>query len=59
MSAQCEMAMKQAAGAPMSGFERYLTIWVFLCIVTGIVFGQVLPGLFHAIGHMKEAGQNC
>ena len=58
MSAQCEMAMKQAAGAPMSGFERYLTIWVFLCIVTGIVFGQVLPGLFHAIGHMEVAQVN-
>lgn len=58
MSAQCEMVMKQAAGAPMSGFERYLTIWVFLCIMTGIVCGQLLPGFFHAIGHMEVAQVN-
>jgi ACR3 family arsenite transporter len=46
MSAQCEVAMKQAASAPMSVFERYLTVWVFLCIVTGIALGQMLPGVF-------------
>jgi arsenical-resistance protein len=32
------------AGAPMSVFERYLTVWVFLCIVAGIALGQFLPG---------------
>ena len=26
--------------APMSGFERYLTLWVFLCIVAGVLLGQ-------------------
>jgi ACR3 family arsenite transporter len=30
----------------MSVFERYLTVWVALCIVAGIALGQVLPGLF-------------
>ncbi|MBS1140466.1 MAG: Bile acid:sodium symporter [Proteobacteria bacterium] len=58
MSAQCEVAMKQAAGSAMSGFERYLTIWVFLCIVTGIVFGQVFPGFFKAVGGMEVARVN-
>src|SRR5574337_550155 len=58
MSAQCEMTAKVAAGAPMSFFERYLTLWVFLCIVTGIVAGQVASALFQAIGHMEVAQVN-
>ena len=58
MSAQCEVAMKRAASAPMSGFERYLTIWVFLCIVTGIVFGQFFPDFFKAVGRMEVAQVN-
>jgi ACR3 family arsenite transporter len=40
MSAQCEVTAKAAAGAPMSLFERWLTLWVFLCIVAGIALGQ-------------------
>jgi len=44
--------------APMSIFERYLTIWVFLCIVAGIVLGQVFPGPFQAIGRMDVARVN-
>ncbi len=58
MSAQCEVAMKEAACAPMSVFERYLTVWVFLCIVTGIALGQMLPGIFHAVGRMEVAQVN-
>jgi len=58
MSAQCEVTAKAAAGAPMSVFERYLTVWVFLCIVAGIVAGQVAPGLFQAIGRMEVAQVN-
>ncbi len=58
MSAQCEVTAKAAAGAPMSVFERFLTVWVFLCIVAGIVAGQVAPGLFQAIGRMEVAQVN-
>lgn len=58
MSAQCEMTAKIAAGAPMNLFERYLTVWVFLCIVAGIVFGQLAPALFQAIGRMEVAKVN-
>ena len=58
MSAQCEVAMKQAVYAPMSVFERYLTVWVFLCIVTGIALGQMLPGVFQAVGRMELAQVN-
>ncbi|MBL8439037.1 MAG: ACR3 family arsenite efflux transporter [Zoogloeaceae bacterium] len=58
MSAQCEMTAKVAAGAPMSLFERYLSLWVFLCIVTGIVAGQGAPALFQTIGRMELAQVN-
>jgi ACR3 family arsenite transporter len=42
----------------MSMFERYLTVWVFLCIVAGIVLGQVAPALFQAIGKLEVARVN-
>lgn len=42
MSARCEAAARVAAGAPMSLFERWLTLWVFLCIVAGIVLGVLI-----------------
>jgi ACR3 family arsenite transporter len=44
--------------APMSVFERYLTVWVFLCIVVGIALGQMLPGPVQAIGRMEIAKVN-
>jgi ACR3 family arsenite transporter len=47
-----------AAPAPMSVFERYLTVWVFLCIVAGIGLGQLLPGVFQAVGRMEVARVN-
>jgi ACR3 family arsenite transporter len=34
----------------IGGFERYLTLWVALCIIVGIGLGQALPGLFHSLG---------
>jgi ACR3 family arsenite transporter len=42
----------------MSGFERYLTVWVALCIVAGIALGQLFPGLFQAVGRMEIARVN-
>jgi len=42
----------------MSFFERYLTLWVALCIVAGIALGQIFPTLFHAIGGMEVASVN-
>jgi arsenite transporter len=42
----------------MSIFERYLTIWVALCILVGVVLGRPLPGLFHAIGGAEFAKVN-
>ncbi|MFO1424319.1 MAG: ACR3 family arsenite efflux transporter [Candidatus Competibacteraceae bacterium] len=58
MSTQCEITAKATADAPMSFFERYLTVWVFLCIVAGILAGQIAPGLFQAIGRLEIAQIN-
>src|SRR5512135_3836095 len=58
MSVQCEVTAKAAAGAPMSVFERYLTVWVFLCIVAGIALGQLFPQAFQVIGRMQIAQVN-
>jgi len=58
MSAQCEVTAKQATGSPMSLFERYLTVWVGLCIVAGIALGHWFPGPFQTIGQMEVAQVN-
>ena len=42
----------------MSTFERYLTLWVALCILVGIALGHVMPGVFHAIGAAEIARVN-
>ncbi len=44
--------------APLGVFERYLTVWVFLCIVGGVALGQLLPGPVQAIGSMEVAKVN-
>jgi arsenite transporter len=44
--------------APMSLFERYLTLWVALCIVAGVALGHFIPAPFHAIGGMELAQVN-
>ncbi len=58
MSIQCEVTAKAVAHAPMSVFERYLTVWVFLCIVVGIALGQLWPGVFQAISALEVAQVN-
>lgn len=42
----------------MSLFERYLTVWVVLCIIAGIALGQMMPSLFAAISGMELAQVN-
>jgi arsenite transporter len=58
VSVQCEVTGKRAAGASMSVFERFLSVWVALCIVVGIALGQLFPGLFQAIGRLEVAQVN-
>ena len=42
----------------MTLFERWLTLWVALCIVVGIVLGHLFPGVFHTIGSAEIAKVN-
>ena len=58
MSAQCAVAAKQAAGVSMGFFERYLSLWVVLCIVAGILLGQWFPAAFQALGRIEYAQVN-
>lgn len=58
MSAQCEVTAKRAAKASMGLFERYLTVWVLLCIVAGIALGSLFPALFQTIGKLEVAQVN-
>jgi hypothetical protein len=42
----------------VSRFERYLTLWVALCIAAGIILGKAMPGLFHMIASAEVAQVN-
>lgn len=42
----------------MGFFERYLTLWVLLCIVAGILTGHLFTGLFHTVGRLEIASIN-
>ncbi|MBR7896914.1 ACR3 family arsenite efflux transporter [Burkholderia multivorans] len=58
MTAGAETAGRVPVAPAMSVFERYLTVWVLLCIVVGIALGQVAPGVFQAVGRMEIAQVN-
>ncbi|WP_150305048.1 ACR3 family arsenite efflux transporter [Pseudomonas saliphila] len=58
MSTQCETLGKKAAGAPIGFFERYLTLWVFLCIVAGTLIGLFAPEAAQAVGALEIAKVN-
>lgn len=36
----------------MGFFERYLTVWVFLCIIAGILLGKLAPGVAKSLDQM-------
>jgi ACR3 family arsenite transporter len=42
----------------MSFFERWLSLWVFLCIVAGVALGQLAPAPFEALGRLEVARVN-
>ena len=58
MSVTCEISQKTAADSPMGIFERYLTLWVGLCILAGIALGYLLPGVFDALAALEYASVN-
>ncbi|GAB2793111.1 ACR3 family arsenite efflux transporter [Dyella kyungheensis] len=51
-------AMPPAQPARIGWFERYLTLWVALCIVAGTLFGHAWPGTFEALGRQELAKVN-
>jgi len=44
--------------SPLGGFERYLSVWVALCIAAGVGLGYLLPGIFTAIAGLQYANVN-
>src|ERR1700761_6231683 len=42
----------------MNTFERYLTLWVALCIVAGVALGHVMPSFFAAVASAEVANVN-
>jgi len=44
--------------AEMGRFERYLTLWVGLCIAAGVTLGKLFPSVFQAIAQMEVAQVN-
>ncbi len=44
--------------SPISFFERYLTVWVALCIVAGIALGELLPAVFQIVSRLEIARVN-
>ncbi|TWD86131.1 ACR3 family arsenite transporter [Variovorax beijingensis] len=59
MSSNTAAAVASSAPPPAIGFfERYLTVWVALCIVAGIALGQWLPGVFRGIASLEVARVN-
>ena len=58
MSAQCEVTGKQATGSPMGFFERYLSLWVALCIIAGIALGHFFNASFELVGGLEVARVN-
>src|SRR5437764_2641846 len=57
MSSVTEVRRRRAAPA-LGTFERYLTLWVALCILAGIVLGRLLPAPFQALGRVTVAEVN-
>src|SRR5438477_12576568 len=57
MSFVADISSRRAAPS-LGTFERYLTLWVALCILAGIVLGRLLPAPFQALGRMTVAEVN-
>ena len=58
MSVETTAAIAAPVAEPkrLAFFDRYLTVWVFLCMVVGVVLGKALPGVTAALSKL-EFGQ--
>ena len=50
--------MKELETRRLNVFERYLTLWVGLCMVAGVALGKLLPGLTAALRRMEFGGDS-
>src|SRR5438067_4404534 len=57
MSSVADLSSRRATPA-LGSFERYLTLWVALCIIAGVLLGQLMPAPFQALGRMNVAEVN-
>jgi len=53
MSSEPKNGAERNRANPMGLFERYLTVWVLLCIIAGIGLGRLFPAVFHAVGQLE------
>ncbi len=58
MGAQTDLDTRERGAAALGVFERYLSLWVALCIVAGIALGHLMPGVFSAIAAAEVAKVN-
>jgi ACR3 family arsenite transporter len=58
MNAPCDPAGGTGIDAPLGPFERWLTLWVLLCIVAGVALGQWMPAPFEFLGRLDVAQVN-
>jgi arsenite transporter len=59
MSESTVTADHSSARKPAMGiFERFLTVWVALCMIAGIALGQLVPAVFHVLGQATVAQVN-
>lgn len=58
MTASGEIIVEKKSSSPLGIFERYLSIWVALCIGCGIVLGQLFPELFAILSRLRFANVN-
>ena len=58
MSVQSDAIGHSDSGSALGFFERYLSIWVALCIGGGILLGQFFPGLFGLFSRLEVANVN-
>ncbi|MDP1933048.1 MAG: arsenical-resistance protein, partial [Gammaproteobacteria bacterium] len=47
-----------SAVSPLSPFERYLSVWVFICIVVGLSLGNLLPDVFQMLAGLEYGSVN-
>jgi len=56
MSSESPQSSQQTQGKELSTFEKYLPLWIGICMIFGIFLSQVIPGIGEAINSWNFAG---